>query len=39
LQDGSTWTTPGFDEASQKIELTTDANAGSFVLDPEDGCD
>jgi hypothetical protein len=38
-QDGSTWTTPGFDEASQKIELTTEANAGSFVLDPEEGCD
>ena len=39
VQDGSTWTTPGFDTASQKIELRTEANAGSFVLDPEDGCD
>jgi hypothetical protein len=38
-QDGSTWTTPGFDTAAQKIELQTEANAGSFVLDPEDGCD
>lgn len=39
VQDGSTWTTPGFDTAAQKIELRTEANAGSFVLDPEDGCD
>lgn len=39
VQDGSTWTTPGFDTAAQKIELQTEANAGSFVLDPEDGCD
>ena len=39
VQDGSTWTTPGFDTAPQKIELRTEANAGSFVLDPEDGCD
>ena len=39
IQDDSTWTTPGFDTAPQKIELRTEANAGSFVLDPEDGCD
>lgn len=39
IQDGSTWTTPGFDTAPQRIELRTEANAGSFVLDPEDGCD
>jgi hypothetical protein len=39
IQDGSTWTTPGFDTAAQKIELTTEANAGSFALDPEEGCD
>jgi hypothetical protein len=39
VQDGSTWTSPGFDTAPQKIELTTEANAGSFVLDPEEGCD
>ena len=38
-QDGSTWTSPGFDSAAQKIELTTEANAGSFALDPEEGCD
>ena len=39
VQDGSTWTTPGFDSAAQKIELQTEANAGSFTLDPEEGCD
>ena len=39
VQDGSTWSSPGFDSAPQKIELQTEANAGSFVLDPEEGCD
>jgi hypothetical protein len=38
VQDGSTWTTPGFDTASVRIELRTEANAGSFALDPEEGC-
>ena len=38
VQDGSTWTTPGFDSAAVKIELDTRANAGSFTLDPEEGC-
>ncbi len=38
VQDGSTWTTPGFDSAPVRIELQTNANAGSFTLDPEDGC-
>jgi hypothetical protein len=39
VKDGSTWTTPGFDSAEVQIELQTSANAGSFTLDPEDGCD
>jgi hypothetical protein len=39
VKNGSTWTTPGFDTAAVKIELETTANAGSFTLDPEDGCD
>jgi len=38
VQDGTTWTTPGFDTASVQIDLRTTANAGSFVLDPEGGC-
>lgn len=39
VKDGSTWTTPGFDAATIRIELQTTANAGSFALDPEGGCD
>jgi hypothetical protein len=38
VQDGSTWTTPGFATAAVRIDLRTTANAGSFALDPEDGC-
>jgi hypothetical protein len=38
VKDGSTWETPGFDTAAVKIELDTRANAGSFSLNPEDGC-
>lgn len=39
VKDGTTWTTPGFDNATVRIELRTEANAGSFTLDPEGGCD
>jgi hypothetical protein len=38
VKDGSTWETPGFDDAPVRIELDTRANAGSFSLNPEDGC-
>ncbi len=38
VEEGSTWSTPGFDSAAVRIELDTRANAGSFVLDPADGC-
>lgn len=38
VQDGSTWTTPGFDSAPVRIDLETKANAGSFTLNPEAGC-
>jgi hypothetical protein len=38
VQDGTTWTTPGFEDATVQIDLRTMANAGSFVLDPEGGC-
>ena len=37
-RDGSTWTSPNFATAQTKIELTTTANAGSFSLNPADGC-
>ena len=39
VQNGTTWTTPGFETASVQIDLRTTANAGSFTLDPEGGCD
>lgn len=39
VEQGATWETPGFDAAAVQIELDTKANAGSFSLNPEDGCD
>ena len=39
VQNGTIWTTPGYASASVQIDLRTAANAGSFTLDPEDGCD
>lgn len=38
VQDGSVWSTPGFESAEVKIDLRTRANAGSFTLNPEGGC-
>jgi hypothetical protein len=38
VQQGSTWTTPGFAAAPVKVELDVSVNLGSFTLDPEDGC-
>lgn len=38
IQVGDTWETPGYDTAVTRIELQTAANAGSFRLDPEEGC-
>jgi hypothetical protein len=38
IKNGSTWQSPGFDTAAVKILLRTQANAGSFSLDPKDGC-
>jgi hypothetical protein len=39
VQDGTTWTTPGFETAAVQIDLRTEANAGSITLNPEDGCE
>ena len=39
VQDGSTWSTPGYDTAAVQIDLETRANAGSFSLNPAGGCD
>jgi hypothetical protein len=38
VRSGDTWTSPGWDTAETRIDLTTTANAGSFSLDPEEGC-
>jgi hypothetical protein len=38
VKSGSTWQTPGFETAAVRIELDTQANAGSFSLDPKEGC-
>ena len=39
VQNGSIWESPDFDTAPQRIDLATEGNAGSFTLDPEEGCD
>jgi hypothetical protein len=38
VQNGSTWESPGYDAGPIKIDLQAQANAGSFTLNPEDGC-
>ncbi len=38
VQVGEAWETPGYDTAVIRIELRTEANAGSFRLNPEEGC-
>jgi hypothetical protein len=38
IRDGSTWTSANFAGAAQHIELTTTANAGSFSINPPEGC-
>lgn len=38
VQNGNVWISPDFDTAAQRIELVTEGNAGSFTLNPEEGC-
>lgn len=38
VRDGETWTTTNWATASERITLETTANAGSFSLNPEEGC-
>ncbi|MEA2538558.1 MAG: hypothetical protein QOF11_2792 [Chloroflexota bacterium] len=38
VANGSTWTTPGYDSAPVRIDLSLSANAGSIELDPDGGC-
>lgn len=37
-KSGSIWETPNFSSAANRINLTTNANAASLTLNPEDGC-
>ena len=39
VRTGTTWETPGFTEAEVRIDLRTQANAGSFSLESEGACD
>ncbi len=38
VKNGRTWTSPGYDTATVRIDLATSANAGSITLNPEAGC-
>ena len=38
VQDGSTWSTPGFGTSAVQIDLDVQVNAGSLSLNPEGGC-
>jgi hypothetical protein len=38
IENDGVWETPGYDTAVTRIELRTEANAGSFTLDPDEGC-
>jgi len=38
LRAGSTWQSPDWATAQNRIDLATNANAGSFTLNPKDGC-
>ena len=39
VRTGDTWTRPGYDTTSQRIDLTARANIGSITLNPEAGCE
>ena len=39
VKDERTWSTPGFDTATARIELDVSANLGSITLNPENGCE
>jgi len=38
IHSGNAWQTPGYDTATNKVELRVTGNAGSFALNPEGGC-
>jgi len=38
VRSGDTWSTSGYDTATNQVELQVSGNAGSFTLNPEGGC-
>jgi hypothetical protein len=38
-RSGDTWSTPGYDAATSRIDLSVSVNLGTITLNPEDGCD
>jgi hypothetical protein len=38
VQDGDTWESPGYADATTQIDLEAEANLGNINLNPEDGC-
>ena len=38
VQDGSTWSSPGYELAQHQVELSASANLGSITLNPDGGC-
>ncbi len=39
VRSDDTWTSPGYESAASRIDLSVSANLGSITLNPEDGCD
>lgn len=37
-KSGSVWETPGYDSNATRIQINASANAGSFSLNPQEGC-
>ena len=38
VQDGDTWSTPGYTDADDRVQIELSGNAASFTLNPDDGC-
>ena len=38
VKSGNTWSTAGYEGASQQVRIQLSGNAGSFALNPEGGC-
>ncbi|MEX0710160.1 MAG: DUF5668 domain-containing protein [Chloroflexota bacterium] len=38
VHDGDTWSTPGYADATDRVQIELSGNAASFTLNPEEGC-